>query len=267
MAAAPPFAATPFDPSHFALPRTPKIWIGCSGWNYRHWRGCFYPEDVPVRRYFEFYARHFDTVEINNTFYRLPADETFKAWQSQAPHHFMYSVKANRYLTHVKRLKDARDPLKRFLGGARLLKDRLGPILYQLPPRWHFNGERLQKFLEWLPRDLLHVFEFRDQSWLSSEVLELLERHRACFCVHDFPGLKVPRKVVGPAAYIRFHGAERKYRGQYPRRQLQSWWHWMEQQLEQGKDVYVYFNNDVDAHAISDALFLKKTAARRLGRE
>ena len=123
------------------------IRIGCSGWNYDHWRGRFYPEEAPPKQWFEFYAGAFDTVEINNTFYQLPAAQTFKAWREQAPDGFIYAVKANRYLTHMKRLKDAKAPLKRFLDRARLLREHLGPILYQLPPRWRLNLERLE--LSW----------------------------------------------------------------------------------------------------------------------
>jgi uncharacterized protein YecE (DUF72 family) len=246
------------------LRKKAKIWIGCSGWNYEHWRGRFYPaKGFSARQYFEFYAKHFDTVEINNTFYRLPSAKIFKVWESQAPQGFLYSVKANRYLTHVKKLKEAKDSLQLFLKRTRLLKEHLGPILYQLPPRWNFNRERLESFLELLPRNLLHVFEFRHQSWLSAEVLELLKTYGVCFCAHDFPGLKVPRQAVGPAAYVRFHGADQKYQGAYSKSSLQKWWNWMEQQLDVGRDVFVYFNNDVGAHAVSDALALKKKVSQR----
>ena len=240
-----------------------RIWIGCSGWNYRHWRGRFYPDKgFSPSQYFEFYARYFDTVEINNTFYRLPPTETFEAWESQAPTHFLYSVKANRYLTHVKKLNGIKHSLDLFLKRTRLLKGHLGPILYQLPPRWNLNRERLESFLELLPRDMLHVFEFRDQSWLSAQVLRLLETYGVCFCTHDFPGLEVTRQAVGPAAYVRFHGAGEKYQGGYSQSQLREWWTWMHQQLKEGRDVYAYFNNDVDAHAVSDALALRKQASQ-----
>jgi uncharacterized protein YecE (DUF72 family) len=235
-----------------------KIHIGCSGWNYEHWRGPFYPEDAPPKRWFEYYAEAFDTAEINNTFYQLPAAQTFKAWRAQAPDGFIYSVKANRYLTHMKKLKDAKAPLRRFLDRARLLRERLGPILYQLPPRWRLNMERLESFLDLLPEDLRHVFEFRDQSWFVDEVFQLLEERGASFCAHDMPGLDIPRLALGSLAYVRFHGAKEKYRSGYPEPALRSWSGWMEQQSRSGRDVYVYFNNDAEAHAPHDALRLKE---------
>jgi len=235
-----------------------KIHIGCSGWNYEHWRGPFYPEDAPPKLWFEYYAEAFDTAEINNTFYQLPAAHTFKAWRAQAPDGFIYAVKANRYLTHLKKLKDAKAPLRRFLDRARLLRERLGPILYQLPPRWRLNMERLESFLNLLPEDLRHVFEFRDQSWFVDEVFQLLEERGASFCAHDMPGLDVPRLAVGSLAYVRLHGAKEKYRSGYPEPALRSWSRWMEQQLRSGRDTYVYFNNDAEAHAPHDALQLKE---------
>ncbi|MBO0860514.1 MAG: DUF72 domain-containing protein [Chloracidobacterium sp.] len=233
-----------------------KIHIGCSGWNYDDWRGRFYPKDTPKKRWFEFYAETFDTVEINNTFYQLPGAQTFKAWRSQAPDGFVYAVKASRYLTHLKRLKDAKAPLKKFLSRTRLLRERLGPILYQLPPRWRLNMQRLESFLDLLPEDIMHVFEFRDQSWMTDEVFQILEERGVSFCAHDMPGLDVPRLAIGPIAYVRFHGATAKYRGGYPGPTLRSWGRWMEQQLRSGKNLYVYFNNDTEAHAPHDALKL-----------
>jgi len=238
--------------------RRGKIYIGCSGWNYKHWRGRFYPEEESPKQWFESYAAAFETVEINNTFYQLPASQTFKAWRAQAPDGFVYAVKANRYLTHLKKLKEAKAPLRKFLDRARLLGDHLGPILYQLPPRWRLNLERLEAFLDLLPEDLRHVFEFRDQSWMAPEVFQLLEERGASFCAHDLPGLDVPRVATGTLAYVRFHGAEEKYRGGYTESTLRSWRRWMEQQVRAGKDLYVYFNNDAEAHAPRDALRLKR---------
>ncbi len=235
-----------------------RIHVGCSGWNYEHWRGRFYPEGAPQKRWFEFYARIFDTVEINNTFYQLPSAQTFEVWRAQAPQGFIYAVKANRYLTHLKRLKDAKAPLRRFLDRARLLGPHLGPILYQLPPRWRLNLERLESFLDLLPEDPPSVFEFRDRSWMVDEVFQLLDERGVSFCAHDLPGLDVPRLAVGPLAYVRFHGAEEKYRGGYPDATLRSWGKWMEQQVRAGKELYVYFNNDAEARAPHDALRLMR---------
>jgi uncharacterized protein YecE (DUF72 family) len=239
-----------------------EIRIGCSGWNYDHWRGRFYPKELTPAHWFEFYAATFDTVEINNVFYRLPEAKTFKAWRSQAPEGFLYAVKANRYLTHLKKLKDVKTPLRKFLDRARILRESLGPILYQLPPRWRLNRDRLESFLDLLPDDLLHVIEFRDQSWLVDEVFQLLNDRGISYCAHDLratnPPLRAPRLVTGPIAYVRFHGPKQRYRGSYPEPTLRSWAEWIEDQARGGKDVYVYFNNDAEAHAIRDAQRLRR---------
>ena len=169
------------------------IRVGCSGWNYRHWRAAFYPEKLPVKRWFAFYAEHFDTVEINNSFYRLPSADTFAKWREQAPPGFRYAVKANRFLTQAKKLKDCAEPVARMMAPVRALGETLGPTLYQLPPRFRVNLPRLEEFLSLLPKDVVHVFEFRDPSWLTDETLALLERYGASFCAHDMPGLATPR--------------------------------------------------------------------------
>ena len=239
-----------------------EIRIGCSGWNYRHWRSAFYPQGLAVKRWFAFYAEHFDTVEINNSFYRLPKAETFDAWRDQAPPGFRYAVKANRFLTQAKKLKDCEEPLARMMAPVRHLGDTLGPILYQLPPRFRINLERLESFLELLPRDLVHVFEFRERSWLTSEMLALLERHGASFCAHDMPGLATERWAVGPIAYVRFHGGSGKYWGRYSEEALLGWTDWMVAQARAGRPVWAYFNNDTEAAAIHDALTLKAMVAQ-----
>jgi uncharacterized protein YecE (DUF72 family) len=169
-------------------------------------------------------------------------------------------VKANRFLTHMKKLKDAREPLDNFLSRALLLREHLGPILYQLPPRWRLNRQRLESFLDLLPSGPLHVFEFREQSWMVEEVFRLLEERGVSFCAHDMPGLAVPRRAVGPIAYVRFHGTGAKYQGGYSDSTLRDWWDWMREQVKAGKDLYVYFNNDVEAHAVYDAQRLKAMA-------
>jgi len=240
------------------------IRIGCSGWNYRHWRSAFYPQGLPVKRWFSFYAEHFDTVEINNSFYRLPKAETFDAWRDQAPPGFRYAVKANRFLTQAKKLKDCEEPVARMMAPVRHLGGTLGPILYQLPPRFRINLERLETFLELLPEDIPHVFEFRDRSWLTDETLALLDRHGASFCAHDMPGLATERWAVGPIAYVRFHGGGGKYWGRYPDETLLGWTDWMADQARNGRPVWAYFNNDADAAAIQDALTLKAMVAQAL---
>jgi uncharacterized protein YecE (DUF72 family) len=234
-----------------------RIRIGCSGWNYKHWRERFYPKGLPVSRWFGFYAEHFDTVEINNSFYMLPKAPTFDKWRSQAPDGFRYAVKANRFLTQAKKLKDCEEPLERMMPLFRRLEGTLGPILYQLPPRLKLNLERLESFLRLVPKDVINVFEFREKSWYVPETLELLDRYGASFCVHDMPGSASERQAVGPIAYVRFHGGGGKYWGRYSDEGLLSWTDWMVEQARTGREVWAYFNNDIDAHAIHDAQTLK----------
>ena len=236
---------------------TGRVRIGCSGWQYKHWRERFYPTGLPQTRWFAFYAEHFETVEINNSFYMLPKPETFDKWREQAPPGFCYAAKANRYLTQAKKLKECEEPLERMMPLFRRLGPALGPILYQLPPKFQLNLERLESFLELAPNDVANVFEFRHTSWYVPETYTLLERHGASLCVHDMPGSASERIAVGPVAYVRFHGAGGKYWGRYPDKDLLSWSDWIAVQSRSGRAVWCYFNNDIDGHAIHDAQTLK----------
>jgi uncharacterized protein YecE (DUF72 family) len=232
--------------------------VGCSGWQYRHWRGVFYPADLPLKDWFDFYASWFDTVEINNTFYRLPEATTFVAWAARAPEHFLFAVKASRFLTHMKKLKDPEEPLDRFFSRAMFLDGHLGPVLYQLPPGWKLDRPRLERFVRALPGGVRHVIEFRDPTWYTAEVFALLERHRVSMCLHDMPGSATGRLRVGPSVYVRFHGASGRYDGSYPDARLAHWAAWLAKPARQGVDVYVYFNNDAGGHAPRNALVLRR---------
>ena len=243
---------------------TARVHIGCSGWIYRHWRELFYPAKLPQRLWFAHYSDTFGTVELNTSFYHLPKAETFTRWRDQAPPGFRYSVKAPRFITHMKKLKDCSEPVEEFLSRARNLGESIGPILYQLPPRWAFNRGRLEEFIALLPADLSHVFEFREKSWLSEEVLALLDRHGMAFCAHDMPGLATPRWASGPIAYVRFHGGTGKYVGRYRDESLLAWTDWIVDQAGSGRDVWCYFNNDIHGHAIHDALTLRAMVAQAL---
>ena len=198
------------EPSH------KNLRIGCSGWQYTHWRGDFYPAELPTSRWFAHYALTFDTVEINNSFYRLPPAGTFAKWREQAPKHFLYAVKASRFLTHMKKLKDPEDPLFRFFENATQLGPHLGPILYQLPPNFSVNLERLKIFLRALPRGHRNTIEFRDTSWYDDRVYALMEKYKVALCLHDMQGSATERIVVGPFLYVRFHHGTKKYGGRYP---------------------------------------------------
>ena len=233
------------------------IRIGCSGWQYKHWREIFYPKGLAQTRWFAFYAEHFDTVEINSSFYHLPKASTFEKWRDQAPPGFCYTIKANRFLTQAKKLLDCEEPMERMMAATRCLGDRLGPMLYQLPPSLQLNLERLESFLRLVPDDVTNVFEFRHKSWYVAETFELLDRYGASFCVHDMAGSTSARVAVGPIAYVRFHGGVGKYWGRYSDELLLSWSDWIIEQARGGRSVWCYFNNDIGGDAIHDAQTLK----------
>lgn len=234
-----------------------QVRVGCSGWQYRHWQGDFYPEDLPPSRWLQYYTSRFDTVELNNSFYRLPDAAVFAAWRGRVPASFLFSVKASRYITHMKRLKDPQEPLDRFFDRASHLLRNLGPVLYQLPPRWGCNVERLRDFLAAAPRGPLQAIEFRDPDWYRDEVFALLQRYRFALCVHDMAGCPAPLTVAGPFVYLRLHGPER-YAGRYPDALLARWADWLSTRRAAGQDLYVYFNNDVGGHAPRDAVRLRE---------
>ncbi len=242
----------------------PEIRIGCSGWQYKHWRGDFYPEGLPQSRWFAHYALTFDTVEINNSFYRLPDETTFAKWRDQAPDGFLYAVKASRFLTHMKKLKNPDEAIDRLFTRARRLGRSFGPVLYQLPPHWKVDVDRLRTFLRALPRGRRHVFEFREPSWYCDQVFALLERHRAALCLHDMTGSASGRLTVGPFVYVRFHGTT-KYAGRYGDESIESWADWLAERVRGGTPIYAYFNNDVGGQAPRDATRLRDAVLARLG--
>lgn len=234
------------------------IQIGTSGWHYDHWKELFYPTGLAKSKWLEHYAQHFDTVEINNTFYRLPKPEMVIRWRGLAPKGFLYSVKANRYITHIKRLKDVSAEVKRFYDVVGLFKDRLGPVLYQLPPNLKIDLDLLADFIKLLPKKPPTAFEFRHESWYESEMFELLGRHGAAFCIHDMPGKESPRQVTGKRIYIRFHGPT----GNYSTAELEKWAGWLKQQAKTARAIYAYFNNDVGGYAIDNARKLRELVAK-----
>jgi uncharacterized protein YecE (DUF72 family) len=237
--------------------------VGTSGWHYGHWRGLFYPEGLPARRWFEVYRRHFQTVEINASFYRQPRESTWRLWSEQAPEGFLYAVKASRYLTHLRRLKDPEEPLSRFLQGALLLGPHLGPLLYQLPPNMPCDLSRLQHFLSILPSGLDHAMEFRHDSWFSAEVYALLRRYGVAFCIYHRGDFCTPLQVTAPFAYVRFHGTNLSYGGEYGTELIKEWAGLLEGLPVQR--VYIYFNNDVGGAAVRDARLLQQLLGVRVG--
>ncbi len=234
-----------------------RIRVGCSGWVYNHWRNIFYPKEVPQKAWFEFYARHFDTVEINNSFYRLPKPETFAGWRKRSPDGFCFAVKASRFITHIKRLKDPEESVKRFFESVEPLGDRTGPILWQLAPSFHRDDERLAAFLQALPRSYLHTFEFRHKSWLDAEVYALLSEHRVALCIPDRPDLPQDVRCTTDWSYLRLHGSNHD-NGDYSQAELDTWAGRIREFAEDGTDVWVYFDNDQHGFAIDNARYLRE---------
>jgi uncharacterized protein YecE (DUF72 family) len=227
--------------------------IGTSGFLYQHWREVFYPKDIPAKDWLVYYSRTFDTVELNNTFYRLPSDAIVDQWSKGTDDNFLFACKGSRFLTHVKRLKETKIGVKRFLKQVERLGPKLGPILWQLPPQMKkADLERLGAFLEALPRNHRYAFEFRDEAWYLDEVCDLLDNYGAAFCEHDLVK-RAPPRHTGSFRYLRFHGATARYAGRYgleglsaPARDVRNW-------ISRCGPAYVYFNNDVGGHALRDA--------------
>ncbi|MBI4499109.1 MAG: DUF72 domain-containing protein [Chloroflexi bacterium] len=240
------------------MDRSPSSWVGTSGWVYQHWRGRFYPADLPQGRWLEFYARHFATVEVNAPFYRLPSAAAVVAWRERVPPGFRYAVKASRLITHLKRLKDCADPLAVFLDRARLLGPKLGPVLYQLPSDLPQDTALLAEFLDLLPHDLQHTIEFRHASWFAEAVYDLLRAHNVALCIHDWQGMACPLAVTATFAYFRFHGPTGYYTGQYGEDALRGWAQRIREAVAGLEDVYAYFNNDAQAWAVEDARTLRR---------
>ncbi len=237
----------------------PQLRIGASGYQYDHWRGVFYPADLPKSRWFEYYAGHFDTVEINNTFYGLPQPLAFDRWRAQAPPGFLYVLKFSSYGSHRKKLLDPKRSIGLFLERAVRLGPFLGPILLQLPPRWKANPTRLDAFLSASPPEQRWAVEFRDQSWLCEPVYSVLRRHNAALCIHNLIE-NHPYVITANWVYLRYHGGpdDGNYRPQYLAAQARR----IRDHLRAGLDVFAYFNNDIHGYAIANAQDLRKFLLR-----
>jgi uncharacterized protein YecE (DUF72 family) len=234
------------------------IRIGTSGYHYTHWRGTFYPEKLPQKQWLSYYLEHFDTVELNNTFYRLPTLDAMNAWRENTPANFLFAVKGSRFITHNLKLGRPENAIQNILPRAETLGKKLGPILWQLPPKWRMNAERLTEFLQALPPYHRYVFEFREPSWLNASIYALLERFNAGFCIYEIAGFHSPLITTTDFAYVRLHGpGEKKYQGSYERRTLRRWARQIENWYDVGKSVYVYFDNDEAGYAPHNAIVLK----------
>ncbi len=237
------------------------VLVGTSGWQYDDWRGRFYPPDLPKRAWLGYFASRFPTVEVNNSFYRLPTGETFARWREDTPAGFVVAVKASRFITHIRRMRDCRDPVRLLWTRARELGPRLGPVLFQLPPRFPADRELLDRFLRVLPSGMRAAFEFRDPAWRTEDVLRALDRAGAASVLADRPGARIPDVVTGGWAYVRFHQGRERHPG-YTREKLRRWARRIA--ALPAEDVFVYFNNDTGGAAVRDAAALTGML-RRLG--
>ena len=239
------------------------IHVGTSGWVYPHWVGTFYPQDLPEREWLAYYARRFATVEINRGFYRLPDRDQFAAWAAEtaARPGFIFAVKASRYITHLKKLRDVDAGVARLVAAAEGLGDRLGPFLYQLPPRWRANPSRLAAFVALLPRRPLTAFEFRDPSWLAPEVLRILDEAGCALVVAIGGPCPTPADVPapGPFGYFRFHHGAHGIG--LSDDELRGWAERIARAVAGGREIYAYFNNDAEGYAIRNALRLRDLLA------
>ncbi len=241
-----------------------RAWVGTSGWNYKHWsNGVFYPEGLKARDWLEFFARRFDTVEINNTFYNLAKKSVFESWRDGTPPGFCFAVKVYRSITHRKKLLDVEETLAPFLENAAGLGDKLGPLLFQLPPRWHYNSERLKSLLEYmdwqrLVPDARWALEVRDESWYNQELFDLLCEHHVALVLADQPGFAAKGPVTADFVFVRRHGPKQLYSSNYSEELLQQDAQAIQEWLDQGRDVYIYFNNDAQGYAVRNAIRLKE---------
>lgn len=235
-----------------------KINIGTSGWHYQHWVGSFYPENTRSSEQLSYYHKYFTTVEINNSFYRTPTPGTFESWKNTVPDDFVFSVKANRYITHMKKLKVEKQDITDFLHNVDHLEKKAGPVLFQLPPNWNPNHQRLHEFLSLLPANRRYTLEFRNASWYKEKVYELLREYNCAFCIYELGGHHSPVVVTADFVYVRLHGPGENYQGNYPAATLKKWAKSCINWQQEGKDVYVYFDNDQQGHAALNAKDLKK---------
>jgi uncharacterized protein YecE (DUF72 family) len=240
-----------------------KIHVGTSGWHYKHWKGPFYEEHCPAPKMLEFYVRNFDTVEINNSFYKLPSESTFETWRDRTPPHFLFAVKGSRFITHNKKLKEPEHALDNFLPRAAKLGAKLGAILWQLPPAWQINVERLDEFLSAVGRPFRHAVEFRNPTWLDEKTYAVLRRHNAAFCIYDLAGFTTPFELTADWLYIRLHGPGGKYQGNYSSDQLREWADRILAWRHKLKRAFVYFDNDQAGYAALNALELKRLLGER----
>lgn len=233
------------------------IRIGTSGWSYRHWKGAFYPEGLNQKRWLQYYSERFDTVELNASFYRIPAASVARGWAERTPAGFRFAVKVSRLITHVRRLTECEDTLKWFFTAFEPLQGKIAAYLLQLPPSFVPTAERLDAFFSLLPAGSRYVVELRNREAYSGVIPELLGRRGITFCIHDLSGRETPLLATAPLVYLRFHGTSGRYAGSYPDSALELWAERIGAWAAEGRDVLAYFNNDIGGHAVRNAASLR----------
>lgn len=235
-----------------------KIYLGTSGWTYEHWKNVFYPDSIARKKWFEFYCTYFPTVELNASFYRIPTLKAAEGWYSRSPEHFRFAVKMSRLVTHERKLKNCERELEWFFSVFEPLKKKIAVYLIQLPPTLKFDPERLLLFSKLLPKDNMFAVEFRNPAWYRDETMALLKELHFAFCIHDMGGVQTERVITSHLIYIRFHGYDSQYGGDYSDQHLLQWATWIKQKKEEGKQVHAYFNNDIGGFAIKNCLKLQE---------
>jgi uncharacterized protein YecE (DUF72 family) len=234
----------------------PEARIGTSGWHYTSWHGPFYPSEIRTKDFLAYYVEQFDTAEINNSFYRLPTENAVETWRSSTPEGFLFAWKASRFITHMKRLKDIEDSIALVFGRMAALGDKFGPVLFQLPPTFRADAgtrERVARTLSLVPPQHRYAFEFRHPSWYEDATLDLLRDHDAALCISDHAAAPAPWLATAGFVYVRAHGTNGRYAGSYSPETLQNWAQQIARWRAEGRDVYVYFDNDIKSAAPGDA--------------
>jgi uncharacterized protein YecE (DUF72 family) len=251
------------------MPRSQnKILVGTSGWSYRSWRGPFFPKKLAARRHLQFYAEHFSTTELNGVFYRTPTEDAVRAWGTQTPDNFVFAWKASKFITHWKRLNDScSNSLDLLESRLRLLRGKAGPVLFQLPPQFVKNRDRLAAFLKMLRSKREYAFEFRHPSWYEDDILDLLRDNNVSLCISDHHDAPSPWVVTAKHIYVRVHGPQGRYRDHYSNQALAKWSRWLKNQRRAGHHSYVYFDNDQKSAAPADGVRLIRHLSSRRSRQ
>lgn len=232
--------------------------IGTSGWVYKHWRGRFYPDNLAEKDYLNYYSKRFSTVEVNNSFYHLLSEKAVKNWVKSVPEDFVFVVKASRYITHMKRLKDPESSTLKFFESIKPFENKLGPILFQLPPKFAFNKERFEAFIQSLPKNYRYAFEFRDKSWFNDETYDVLRKNNAALCIYNLGLFQSPKEITADFVYLRLHGNYGPGSGKYTEGEIKGIANDVGNFKSKCEEVFCYFNNDEAGFAIENALALKQ---------